>query len=126
MMRVGVIHILISSVRLFRSPIVSATDNQDMQHEHATLRRFGGEAVLESDGVTCTICRLFVHEMLRGKGTGTQLIKDAYWWARRRRCRYLRVCPEPENPERRDDLIRFYKRNGFHLTSDNDAMLRHL
>lgn len=97
-----------------------------MQHERVTLRQFGGEAVLESDGTTCTICRLFVHEMVRKQGVGTQLLKDVFWWAKKRRLRYLRVCPEPESPEMRHDLIRFYKRNGFHSTSDNDAMLRHL
>lgn len=97
-----------------------------MMPEQKTFREFGGEAIVEDDGVTCTICRLHVHPLLRRQGVGTKLLKDVYWWARKRKRSYLRVSPVPESEDMRDALLRFYKRNGFHTSSDNDVMLKHL
>lgn len=84
------------------------------------------KCLVDHDGITLTVLRLIVEEEYRRQGVGTKALDTLKLYAKQKHLRTIRLIAEPETEEVRDDLIRFYRRNGFHFVpGDNETMYCH-
>lgn len=81
------------------------------------------KCLVDDVGNTLTLVRLIVMEEHRRKGVGTRVLQYIKQRARKRR-QWVRLTVDPSVGDvERADLVRFYKRSGFRLCSDNETMI---
>jgi GNAT superfamily N-acetyltransferase len=70
----------------------------------------------ESNGF---ITVLYVDSDQRNKGIGSKLIQKCVKWAKDKKLERLYLMAEPAEKENREDLVRFYEKNGFSVVEGN-------
>lgn len=105
---------------LARSAMVRARDGGQPVGGAIVVREVPGLNLLEGRKDLAVLWDLRVAEGYRRQGVGTRLLREARRWARRARCRSLKVESQDNNANACD----FYRKHGFVLSEANEGVYR--